>query len=149
MDDRPSISLEELQPVSFLPVWIYYSIRQRGGLADRNQLGLIRMIDTVLSPPSDPSAWVIDFLKINLHKLYDQFLGSISMPDFSRMDIQLQEALDILLLHAVADPRIEALRRLLAIYCGAVAAMPIPPDASPVAGELMLQRAKAIQKMLG
>jgi len=149
MSDIPEISLEELQPISFLPVWIFYSIRLRGGLDQPAPLQLVRIIDEQLSPPADPSAWVTDFLKINLHKLFQQNLGDIKKPDFSNIDNELQKALDILLLHAVADHRIESLRLLLHRYCAAVAECPLPDNASPVARVLMQTQAKVIQKLLG
>ena len=148
MDHQPQTNLEDLQILSFLPVWIYYSIRRRAGLTDSNPLELIRQLENHLSVPEDPSAYVIDFLKINLHKLFAQYFGSAKEPDFSPLDTQLQQGLDLLLLHAVADPRIEALRQQQILFCDHVTRTPVSPQDSPLALPLMQARAQSIQKLL-
>lgn len=146
--DKPQTSLEDLQILSFLPVWIYYSIRRRAGLNDSNPLELIRQLENHLSLPEDPSAYVIDFLKINLHKLFAQYFRDIQEPDFSQLDTQLQQGLDLLLLHAVADPRIEALRQQLILFCEHVTHTPVSSQDSPLAHSLMQARALSIQELL-
>lgn len=144
------MSQEELHQVSFLPVWIFYSICRRGGAPQSVQpMQLIHLIEGHFSPPEDPCAWIADFLKINLHKLFIKHFGSIESPDFRNLDSQLSAALDLLLLKALTNKPMEALRLELSLYCAAVGECQFAEVPKDHEGRKRMRRqAQVIQGML-